>query len=107
MALSELLLSLDPMYYGPMSLVALGFFSEKGYDPTRNHLAALIRRGGIPVDPEFDPKAAHASTALLNIYLSEKEKVTKTPSLFTNGKWVVGAEPSTLENILEEAGYDT
>ena len=107
MALSELLLSLDPTYYGPMCLVALGFFSEKGYDPTKNHLAALIRRGVVPRDPEFDSDAAHTSTALLNVYLSEKERITKTPSLFTNGKWEVGAAPSTLEKILEEAGYDS
>ena len=107
LASSELLLSLEPMYYGPLCLVALQFFAKKGYNPTKNHLAALIKKMDLPKDPTFDIRAARVSTLLLNVYLSKREKVTETPSLFSNGKWEVGAAPAVLEKILEEAGYDS
>ena len=105
-ALSESLLSLEPLYYGPAALVALKFFSDKGYDPSKNHLKAFLRKLNLPTDSEFDAEAARLSSAILNVYLREREKVTGTPSLYYNGEWISGPAPSALERILEEAAYD-
>ena len=93
-ALSELMLSLDPMYYGPACLVALGFFSAKGYDPSKNHLKAFLRKLDLPTDPEFNSETARVSAAILNVYLHEKEKITGTPSLYYKGRWESGDAPS-------------
>ena len=106
-ALSELMLSLDPMYYGPACLVALGFFSAKGYDPSKNHLKAFLRKLDLPTDPEFNSETARVSAAILNVYLHEKEKITGTPSLYYKGRWESGDAPSALDKILKEAGYDS
>ena len=104
---SEVLLSLEPVYYGPASIVGLQYFSDKDYNPTIQQFTSFIKKMDIPKDPKFDVEAARASTSLMNVYLLKKEKVTKTPSLFSNGKWEVGSTPVALKRILEEVGYES
>ena len=70
-ALSELMLSLDPMYYGPACLVALGFFSAKGYDPSKNHLKAFLREARFANGSRIPiRKLLGYRPAILNVYLA-------------------------------------
>ena len=107
MILSEILLSLAPAYYGPVFLAAIQFFSENDKNPSGDDLLSIVKHLNIPKDQNFDRDAARNSSALMNVYLLDKEGVTGTPALAVNGgSWHSGVSPETFNAMLRGAGYD-
>lgn len=104
-ALSEVLLSVNPEYYGPVCLATLKFYAAQGQEPDRLRLASFLEGLKVPKDPEFDNRIARETTKALDVYLSEIEGVATTPSVFGAGSWKMSATPEDLTNMLQEMGY--
>ena len=104
---SELFLSLDPEYYGPACLTAMQYYAARKKDPGKWQFKQFIKKMRAPMDPGFDKKAARETSILLNHYLTKEELVDQTPSLFANGKWMLGVSPEDFTRILKESGYES
>ena len=82
------------------------YYAKRQKDPGKWAFKQFIyKKLRPPKAPDFDKKAAREASILLNHYLTEEEQVEETPSLFANGKWVVGASPEDLTQVLKESGY--
>ena len=104
---SEVLLSLDPEYYGPACLTAMQYYAARKKDPGKWQFKQFIKKTRAPKDPDFNKHTARETSVLLNWYLLDQERVDKTPSLHANGRWIVGASPEDLSQILKESGYES
>ena len=85
-AISELLLSLEPELYGPTFLVVLEHFSNRGFNPNIRQVQSLIEKLEVPVDQSFNKESARYSTALLNVYLTKKEGCRRNPFIVLERK---------------------
>ncbi len=105
-AYSEILLSLEPEYYGAACIASLDVFSKHDHDPSADDLRSLMRKLDCPIDPQFDRDIARYASAWLNAYFVGHLGVGKTPAMLsTTGRWFTGITPGKFQQMIIEEGY--